>query len=171
MPKPNISTPIELAITEFAYLKKPTPEIFYDFNYILSFQLHRFGEHLSADVTARLQKKLNAAEKLTVKPQSPNRLYLITDIDVPELVLFNLEDCIAENIINTCDAIGEHDFFATPPYYCNTVFLFKDLGEPYHMDIGCKTFAELIRCYSTNNLLSNATIRDSWYGEPRRKAK
>lgn len=170
MPKPT-STDLNFILSQFAYMKTPSFDVLHDFYYILTYQKHRFKEDLPDELLNKLEQKISFSKKHKQKPQFSNRIYLITDLDVPELVMFDVQQCIFDNLESTCSIIGELDPWATPPAYCNTLFLFKNDEAPYHIDIATKTFAELIRCFSKDNLLSDAKVRDSWYGEPRRSEK
>lgn len=171
--KSNASAFLDL-ISEYAPVKKPSLDILKDFEFILQYQLDRFGKVLEANDSVKIQNKMNVAKSLNKKSshnfEHQNRLYLLTDIDIPELVLFDIQDCILEHLKYSFDILGTSDPYETPACYCNTLFIFEG-KDKYVRDISAKHLSELLRCFHSENQLSNASIRNSWYGEPRRKER
>lgn len=174
MEKQFISSDQALFLDQYAYLKQPTFDILKDFQFILKYQLNRFKDDVSPEDLNKLLMKQKCAKEFCSKnkfsTEHKTRLYLITDIDIPELVMFDTEDCILENMKFTFDIVGQKDPYVTPACYCNTLFIFDKKGK-YVCDISSQKVAELIRCFHSENMLKNTSIRDSWYGAPRREKK
>ena len=94
MKKNSVPSYSQIILEEYAILKKPTADILYDFSFILEYQLNRFKDYLGDITLKKINTKLDVAKKLRTTPQSQNRLYLITDVDIPELILIDVEDCV-----------------------------------------------------------------------------
>lgn len=164
--------PLDLLLECYAHLKKPTKDILPDFAFILEYQIRRFDDYLPNDIRHRLSDKLKTAKRCKSKPKSRNRLYLITDIDIPELILFNVEECILDNLMYTCDIIGIPDPFSMFPDFSNTLFIFSsDRERPYISELHTKTFSEILRCFHSENELDNHNVRESWRNGPRRSGR
>lgn len=168
MKKFSVPSYSQVLLEEYAVLKKPTADILYDFSFILEYQLSRFKDYLGDITLKKINNKLEVSKKLRTAPQSRNRLYLITDVDIPELILIDVENCVLDHIKEFCDIIDIPLPDEIPVEYCNTLFIFSNEGL-YISDIYTKTFAELMRCFQSQNALSNARIRNSWYNSPKRK--
>lgn len=163
---------LDMILEDCAHLKKPATDILPDFAFILEYQLERFKDYLPNSLLDKLTVKLKAAKKYKSKPHSKNRLYLITDIDIPELILFDVEECLLDNLMYSCDIIKVSDSFSVHPSFTNTLFIFSaNRKQPYTADIYTKTFAEILRCFYSQNALSNSEVRESWRNGPRRANK
>lgn len=176
MPRPKARSDIENIMLEFCrQMKKPTTDIFSDFEFILSYQLRRFHGYLFDETVKSLKNHIQAAGRLKKEIQHLNRIYLITDVDCLQLMLVDVEDCILHHIETVCNLVGTQDPMETHPKYCNTIFIFSDAEDascyPFVIDLGTKTYVELIQCFHTENNLSNAVIRDSWYRAPRQEER
>lgn len=163
---------LDMILEDCAHLKKPTTDILPDFAFILEYQLGRFKDFLPDNLLDKLTAKLKATKKYKSKPHSKNRLYLITDIDIPELILFDVEECLLDNLMYSCDILKIPDSFSVHPSFTNTLFIFSaDRNQPYAVDIYTKTFAEILRCFHSQDSLSNSEVRESWRNRPRRANK
>lgn len=169
MPRPSLDNPIVAVISEYAYLKQPDLDVVADFERILKYQLDCFKDQLDEDKLIRMQKKLHCASQISHTPLHKNRLYIITNADIPQLILFDVEDCILENIKNSIYMCGLDEPAIIHPKYAATIFIFQKSEELFIGDISSHLLAELLRCFHADNKLSNARVRDSWYGFPRRQ--
>lgn len=169
----NTSALLDL-VSVYAPIKKLSFDILKDFEFILQYQFDRFGDLLETNDFEKIQDKINTAklfnQKNNISFEHQSRLYLLTDIDIPELVLFDIQDCILEHLKYSFDLLGTLDPHETPARYCNTLFIFEE-EDKYIRDISAKHLSELLRCFHAENQLSNANVRNSWYGEPRRRAR
>lgn len=172
MPKPSIKTDLDVIISDFADLKVFKREILADFEAMYTIQLNRFREFAPADILEDLEYRVQVAKKYKLKPKTPNRLYLLTMIYYPELILENVEGCVLKHmdqVLSLSDKI-EPDYI--PLEHNCTVFLFTETSKyPRYWEVFPKTAMEFIRCFAQDNLLSNSKIRDCWYGGPRRQAR
>lgn len=162
MPRPSLENPINAFISNYAYLKQPTTDVVMDFKFILRHQLERFEKYLYQEDAERLWHKHDLLTNCHFELTHQNRLYLITDVDIPELVMFNLEPYLLEKIQQHCDDVGEYNWDPIHPKYIGTIFIFEDSSRPYAIDLPAKYCIELVRSFSSKNMLSNARISSRW---------
>lgn len=170
MPRPKPRTKIENLMFNYAFLKEPTLDILSDFAFILNYQVKKFRDAFYAADEEYYESKMKTAQSNKVPPTHKNRLYLICDVDSPQLVLFDVDECIIDNILWECpEDIFEIQCGDIPPSFY-TIFIFEK-ADIYIRNVNIRQYSELLRCFYKENALSNSRVRDHWHGEPRRKQK
>lgn len=171
MPKPSLDNPIDCAISEYAYLKRPVHDVVIDYEYIAKYQLNLFEECVTPEKMKKIKTKLKYVSYFPKDPIHQNRLYIVTNVEEPQLVLFDVEECILDHIEDMTFENKVYDQLSLPPEYFSTLFIFKNGKTPYAVDLTSTQLSQLIRCFQASNELSNAHVRDSWYGYPRRQER
>jgi len=152
------------------YFKKEYPDYLYDFTLIYQDIINFFGE-MSFDVS-EIKAKYQQLSKIKLKPELPNRTYIVTNYGSPVLAAVNMDECVVDNLINTYKLLSLMS--ETKPEkilgsYISTLYVFKNDKMCLHNEISPFKVAQFMAAFKSENLVNFEGVRDSLYGEPRRE--
>ena len=168
------TNPYNLLFHEVGYFKVNYTDFLYDFRFIYKDILDFYGDSLQS-YAKNIQMKLDTVCKANVKPSFKNRIYIITDICNPVLAIVDMDDAVFDNMADRFSFFEDMGLSLTPDKmllsYAITMYLFKGDSLCKVHSLTPRKLAEFMAVFKNENIVNYQGARDSWYGEPRRRAK
>lgn len=166
--------PYNLLFHEIGYFKVNYTDFLYDFRFIYKDILDFYGDSLQSYAND-IKMKLKAVQKAKVKHSFKNRTYIITDICEPVLAVVDLDEAVFNHLVDTLFFLEEMGSSLVPDKlylgHAITMYLFKDESLCKVHSLSPRKLAEFMAVFKNENVVNYQSARDSWYGEPRRRAK
>lgn len=155
--------------------KSYSSDLLFDFETIYKLQLERFAEFALDDFKKEIEESIRSLHKASagLKVMNDTRIYLMTDFNKVRLVLYNLENCLFNNLedLVLVDNRERNDSVGAGPSHVATLFAFKGSELTFTCDVSISTAMELLIAFKKENLVDTGVYRDAWYGEPRRRER
>lgn len=167
------SNPYNLLIWKIGYFKINYSDFLYDFRYIYKDILDYFGNSI-VPYDKKVKELLDIVSTANVKPSFKNRIYIITDIYEVVLAVVDIDEDVFDNLVNTfdfwegLDPLRPEKIILT---YATTMYLFKGEELVKIHSLNTMKLAEFMAVFKNENIVNYQGARDTWYAEPRRKAK
>lgn len=156
-------------------LKSYSSDLLFDFETIYKLQSERFAEFMLDDFKREIEETICSLHKASagLKVMNDTRIYLMTDFNQVRLVLYNLENCLFNNLENLVFVNNResNDSVGAGPGHVVTLFAFKGSELSFSFDVSISTALELLIAFQKENLVNTGIYRDAWYGEPRRRER
>lgn len=156
-----------------AHLKKNITDIIFDFVEVYKFLADYYEEYLNP---VHIKEFRNTAKNLSkLKPAKPaykNRIYITTNYKFVSFMAVDFDEPVLENLKYTCQLIqrDEDDGYYNGDYY-GLLWVFEGTELTCTAFLSTKTVAQLVSVFHKENIVNIAAFRDSWFSEPRRRAK
>ncbi|MBQ8515609.1 MAG: hypothetical protein IJ496_09450 [Ruminococcus sp.] len=172
--KYDATNPYNLLFHVVGYFKVNYTDFLYDFRFIYKEILDFYGDDLNT-CPNDIQKKLDTVCKANVKPSFKNRVYIVTDTCEPVFAAVNMDDAVFDNMVETFAFLEDMGASFIPDKmllsYAITMYLFKGDSLCKIHSLSPRKLAEFMAVFKNENIVNYQGARDSWYGEPRRRAK
>lgn len=165
-----------LLYSQLGYFKVEYPDFIFDFHMIYEDIIKFFSEtnFKDYDEYTQIKAKSELTKRANIKPQLENRFYIITSYDEPVLAVVNMDNAVVQNLVETYDPSSFllSDFpKALSGSYISTLYVFKGSEMLINTRISPFQMAHLMAAFKNENLVNYQGVRDSLYGEPRRRQK
>lgn len=176
MPRAKSSLPDEhgLLYADIAYLKSYSPDLLADAKAIYKEQLKRFESWMLPDHLAKLQHTLAELNPIKVKREFKTRVYIVSEVSRFALVMYGMDECVVEYLADMFGWVGgESAELAglTHPYFRSALFIFNGSKLVGRYELTTTQLVNLMAAFSKENRVNFSGVRDSYYGQPRRRVR
>lgn len=155
--------------------KSYSSDLLFDFETIYKLQLERFADFMLDEFKKEIEGDIRSLHKASsgLRVMNDTRVYLMTDFNQVRLALYNLENCLFDNLedLMFTDNRERNDLVGAGPDHVVTLFAFKGSELSFTCDVSISTAMELLIAFKKENLVDAGVYRDAWYGEPRRRER
>ncbi len=155
--------------------KSYSSDLLLDFKTIYKMQFERFAELMPCEFEKEVKNDILSLRKASagLKYMNASRIYLITGFNCVRLLMYDLEDCLIDNLecLSLVDIRQSNDSYGEDPEHVVTLFVFKGDALAFSYDLTIATAMELIIAFNKENLVNAGAFRRSWYSEPRQEQR
>ena len=173
--KPDYKNPFIFEFAKIGNFKSYSTDMLFDFEVIYRIQLERFKEFMHDDQVEPFKEKIEKLHAATagLKLSNSTRMYLVTDFYLVPFVMYNIEDCIVDDLedLSLVDKRYINDECRMNPGGTVTLFLFKGQELAFQYDLSIFTAMTMLIGFQKENMINTGAFRDEWYGAPRRRAR
>lgn len=176
MPKAKSSLPDEhgLLYADIAYLKRYSSDLLADAKVIYREQLKRFESWMLPDHLAKFKSTLAELNSITVKREFKTRVYIVSEVNRFALVMYGMDECVTDHLADVYGWIGVESVEAVElahPYFRSALFIFNGAKLVGRYELTANQLVNLMAVFSKENQVNFSGVRDSYYGQPRRRVR